>query len=87
LSKKLYTKFNVKKKEDLDGTKPRSAHGLTGFFYERADQRNLPDEVGREGGRVHRAAKAWDDVTSVLQPEINILDYETKLLILIQPIC
>ncbi len=40
------------------------------------DQRNLPDEVGREGGRVHRAAQAWDDVTSVLQPEIYILDDE-----------
>ncbi len=53
-------------------------------FYERADQRNLPDEVVREGGRVHRAAKAWDDVTGVLQPEINILDDETKLFILIQ---
>jgi hypothetical protein len=60
-------------------------HIIKQVFYERAYQRNLPDEVGREGGRVHRTAKAWDDVTSVLQAEINILLInETKHLILIQ---
>ncbi len=30
--KKVNTKFNDKKKENLDGSKPRSAHGLTGSF-------------------------------------------------------